>query len=450
MIATLLCVVALATTYWAGNRSLSWGVIVLIAYGYAYGIMRANLPSTASHFIFDAALAGLYISQPWSINNKLEAKRVSAIHAWAAALIAWPLLLALLPFQNALVTLVGLRGNVFVLPAIVLGSRLNSRHLIHIAIGIGVLNLFALGVAGAEYAVGVESFFPRSEVTSLIYMSQDVAAEGLFRIPSTFVNAHAFAGTMVMTLPFLFGAWIQSRHPVNRGLLLFGIISALLGVLMAATRLHFVAACVIVLVSTFSMRLGAGKRLLWTIGLIAIGITTANNDRLQRFTSLGDAAVVSDRVYGSVNSGFWDILRGHPLGNGLGGGGTSMPYFLQDQIRDLVIMENEYARILAEQGIFGLLLWAVFIVWFLQNRSPFAKSDWIVGRRLAYVACAFYFVVGLLGIGLFTSVPQSVLLFLCVGWLSALPAPDQRGVGAPTSSTRKRSTDVAQDVPLIA
>ena len=40
-----------------------------------------------------------------------------------------------------------------------------------------------------------------------------------------------------------------------------------------------------------------------------------------------------------------------------------------------------------------------------------------VGRRLAYVACACTFATGLIGTGLFTSVPSTALLLLLTGWI---------------------------------
>jgi hypothetical protein len=40
------------------------------------------------------------------------------------------------------------------------------------------------------------------------------------------------------------------------------------------------------------------------------------------------------------------------------------------------------------------------------------------GRRLAYVACACCFGMGLLGVGLFTSVPMTTLTFLLTGWFA--------------------------------
>ena len=37
--------------------------------------------------------------------------------------------------------------------------------------------------------------------------------------------------------------------------------------------------------------------------------------------------------------------------------GRACPYFLQNRIRNVVVMENEYARILLELGMPGLLMW---------------------------------------------------------------------------------------------
>jgi hypothetical protein len=50
------------------------------------------------------------------------------------------------------------------------------------------------------------------------------------------------------------------------------------------------------------------------------------------------------------------------------------------------------------------------------------------GRRLAYVACACSFAMGLIGVGLFTSVPATTLTFLLTGWfvvreVRVAPAP---------------------------
>jgi hypothetical protein len=82
-------------------------------------------------------------------------------------------------------------------------------------------------------------------------------------------------------------------------------------------------------------------------------------------------------------------------------------------------MENEYARIMLEQGIAGLLIWILFILWLLTHRRERRPDAWYLGRRLAWVSCAVYFMIGLTGTGLLTSIPQSGLFLLLVGWVGA-------------------------------
>src|SRR5690349_11316332 len=98
MVALAVCLLAFGACYWAGRRSLGWGLIALLAFGYFYGILRANLLTTFSHFIFDAGLLGLYLSQNWSSSDPEEARRTRMIRLWTGILIVWPLLLVLMPF----------------------------------------------------------------------------------------------------------------------------------------------------------------------------------------------------------------------------------------------------------------------------------------------------------------------------------------------------------------
>jgi hypothetical protein len=117
------------------------------------------------------------------------------------------------------------------------------------------------------------------------------------------------------------------------------------------------------------------------------------------------------------------------MGNGLGGGGTSIPYFLAPSVNRPVGAENEYARILLEEGIIGLVIWSAFAIWFMTNRSTFVKDDWFAGRRMAWWLSTFALVSASLGIGLLSSVPNSFLFLLMVGWAGVKPKPEQ--VSAP-------------------
>ena len=176
-----LCLLAFVAVYLAGRRSLALGIVALLGCGYLYGIVRANLLS-ATYFMFDAALVGLYASQKWSrLSNASQAK---TLRGWVLMLILWPALLVMLPSQPLLVSLVGFRAAVFFIPMAVLGSRLRGKDIYQISLGLGALNLVVLGFAAAEYVLGVPRFYPLNASTTMIYNSTDVAG-GFFWIPAT-------------------------------------------------------------------------------------------------------------------------------------------------------------------------------------------------------------------------------------------------------------------------
>jgi len=175
----------------------------------------------------------------------------------------------------------------------------------------------------------------------------------------------------------------------------------------------------------------------WVLLVAVIGALVAVTPRMQRFFTLGEKGVISERVHMSVNESFLDLALQYPLGNGLGGGGTSIPYFLQDLIKDPVGMENEYARIVAEQGIPGLLLWLSFIVWVLTRRAPRSADPWFIGKWLARLFCAISFVTAPLGTGMLNAIPQTALVLMFAGWI-AVPAVDER-LSATAAVVRQRA-----------
>jgi hypothetical protein len=157
-----------------------------------------------------------------------------------------------------------------------------------------------------------------------------------------------------------------------------------------------------------------------------VGWGVWSDQRLQRFTTLSDNDYVTRRVRGSVNMTFFDSISTYPIGNGLGGGGTSVPYFIQDRLEKPVALENEYARIALEQGVPGLCLWAAFIMWVF-TRSFLAPNDaWHLARRLAWVVGAADFALAMTGTGLFTSVPHTCLMLVSVGWIAVRSPIPQR------------------------
>ncbi|HLN03143.1 MAG TPA: O-antigen ligase family protein [Bryobacteraceae bacterium] len=427
MIALGLCILAFGMTRWAGKRSLGSGLVSLLLWGYLYGILRANLDSVFSHFLFDSALIGFYLAQKKAFTDPADARRTAALRYWTLGLMIWPALLLFLPFQPILVSLVGLRGCIFFIPMALLGSRLKSEDLMQLCTGLVCLNLLSLAFAAGEYFQGIERYYPYSAVTAIIYGSNDVAG-GFFRIPGTFAHAHQYGGTMSASIPYLVGGWTEGLTRKARVLSVVGIGAAFLGILMSATRQNFILAAVMVLVVVGGTRMKTNRRVLFIVlivGLVGVALT---NERFQRFKSLGDTDYVGDRISSSVNRSFFEILFDYPMGNGLGGGGTSLPYFLEGQVRNPIGMENEYARILCEQGVIGFLLWLGFIVWYLsQVRKIFGKSPWASSRRLVFTYCLITLGIGTIGEGMLTAIPASAMLLLGMGWTStAMRAEDAR------------------------
>jgi len=441
-----LCVLAFALCYVTSRRSLVGGLVAALSVGYVYGITKANLADTTSNFIFDAGVVGLYAAQLFRPLNAFQKARVEALRSWMEVLMLWALLIFFLPAQDFLIRLVGLRPSIFFLPFLLLGARLLPEERYKLALCLAVLNLVALGFAIGEFFAGVPAFFPRNPMTRIIYASKDVlGANTLYRIPSSFANAHSYGGTMVATIPFIAGAFLQKhKHQWQLTLLVSGMATALLGVLLSATRVNFVAIAILILVLTFSIKSRIGYAFGWIVILGAIGLFAAGEARLQRVAELQDTEYVKERVVGSVNMTFFELAAQYPFGNGLGGGGSSIPYFLQDHIRNPVVMENEYARIMLEQGIFGLCLWIAFIAWLASRFKGDRRDSWHQGRMLAWCACMINFGIGMLGIGLFASVPQTCIVLLTAGWVAARdpkPAPE------PNTSGRLADLKGAEQLP---
>ena len=428
MIPIGICATAFAAAYFAGRRAMWQGIAAVLAIGYIYGIVRANV-GDATHLLFDAAVAGLFAASLWTVITTPNRPGMHGLKAWTLVLMAWPTALFFFPAGDILVELVGWRANVLLLPFLLIGARLDDESLYRLALVMAVLNIAAAAVGALEFTFGIDRFFPRTEVTEMLYLSRlsDTETLGL-RIPSTFVNAHAYGGTMVMTLPYILGALIQHRSRAHVQLLTAAVVLSLLGVFMAGVRTPILVLAVLVALGTASGQLRGYARLSWAVGMLLVAWVVSGEARLQRFVTLQDTEFLSQRWSGSVNSQFFELVDQYPFGRGLAGGGTSIPYFLQDRYQTNFILENEFARILLEQGLPGLFIWLLFMVWVMTKGLSPPDDVWRLPRRLVLATAGSYFVLALTGIGLLTSIPQSAILLLGVGWISIRPPAQAKAV----------------------
>lgn len=416
-----LCAASFLVCFAAGRRSLVAGLAALVGVGYSYGIVRANIPEPASHFLFDAGVLGLYAALWLRPLDALQRYRIRSLLPWVVSLAAWPVILFFVPFQDPLIQLLGLRGQALFLPFLIIGALLEGEDIYALALRVAMFNLVAFGFAGAEWLLGVHRFFPRNAVTELIYRSNDVFGQTRrLRIPATFVNSASYAAAMVVTMPLLVGAWTERRRVHwQRYLIMGAIVGSALSVFLAASRTY--AAILIGLAAALVLfgHLKGGSRLVWIMIIAVVAWIVSSEPTLQRFTTLRDVNNAEHRLADSLNGHFVQLAEEYPFGNGLGGGGTSLPYFLRERTTNRVAMENEYARIMLEQGIPGLCLWLAFIVWLLMRPVGRRYEPFYLGRWLARLTCAAYFAAAAIGTGLLTSIPATPLMLLLGGWLAA-------------------------------
>ncbi len=417
MLAFALCGLAMVACFIAARRSVVSGLCATMTVGYAYGIIRANVPEPAMHLVFDFGVAGLYLALFVRGATAAQWSRLKVVQPWLTLLIGWPVVLFFLPIQDPWIQLVGLRGQIYFLGFILAGAMLEPEDCYTLARWFALLNLIAFGFAVAEYFEGVPKFYPKNANTLIIYASNDVLRNGsVYRIPATFVNPAAFSGTMVGTMPLLLGAWNQRRVGWMHFYLLSVALAATgLGVFLGASRTQVVI-LVLMLGGAFVMgHLSVKVIVRSAIAIACVGWIVVHNPRLQRFTTLQNTNYVQARIGGSMNESFVNALVDYPMGNGLGGGGTSMPFFLKDRLTDPVIIENEYGRILLEEGIPGLLIWIGFLLWVVTSPLPRRDGRWLLTLRLLRVYLPICFVSATLGTGFLTSIPGTSLILVFVG-----------------------------------
>jgi hypothetical protein len=422
MSGTILCLLAFVSCFASGLKNWRASLSVLLIWGYFFGILKAHFVQSWGHFIFDAATVGFYtgiLSRDRRIFGHPGNRKNLG---WFFALFLWPVFMALIPIQHYLVQIVGLRGNIFWLPMLLVGGILDAPAKRILVLTFSVLNIIALCFAVAEYIVGVDYFVPENEVTQIVFNSNDIAGKHL-RIPSIFANAHSYANAMSATIPWLLGAILDfnlkglAKITAN-GLILAGLISALLGVFIAGPRSPIILVGFTGLIFILIGRINLGFVFVVLLSGLVVGFFVEQNERLQRFTELGDIEKIQERVSTSLNLGFVEILLDYPMGNGMGAGGTSLPFFIQQYLSQAVTMENEYSRVLLEQGLPGLIIFGIFIGWLLVTRPDLSIGE----RNTKYLVWSYFiasFSTAWIGIGLMTTVPTTAILFLGIGYYCA-------------------------------
>jgi hypothetical protein len=427
----LLSLAAFVSSLLGARRSVGAGMAALLVAGYFYGLLRARFLDGFSHFIFDAAMFGLYLGH-FSRVRSVRPPKAPELYQWATVLILWPIIifgLALFYPQHLLIQLVGLRAAIWFLPFLLLGAWARLDDLRLMARALAVLNLLVLLVALGEYFLGLEAFLPRNAVTEGMYRSNDVAGYTAHRIPATFISAAAYGTMMAQSVPWLVGRWADVREGLlEKALMVAALLAAAIGVFLCASRIPVILLVAMGLVVAWQFRTRLGYLVPALLLVVVVAYLVKGNERLQRFASLQDADLVTERIRGSANLSVIELLLSYPMGAGLGSAfGTSIPSFLQHLMtQEPIGAENEYARIGLEQSLVGVVLWIGFIVWLLARPRIGWPGGWRVAERLTWLFVVISWATAVLGCGTLLAIPGTCLLLFQMGLLGRAPISPQR------------------------
>jgi hypothetical protein len=430
-------IVAFAGSLAATFPSLGWGFVAVFAVGYFNGVIRARYLGVYTTFMFDASVLGLYLG--FLVKHWRRGPAVgSGALFFVGFLIAWPSLLTMIPVNHYLVQLVALRATIWFLPLVLIAARLTVADLAVMARGLVVLNLVALAAGLYLYLYGVEALYPRNAITGTIYGSMDVAG-GHRRIPSTFLNSHGYGGTMLLSLPLLLDRVAAAGvRPRDRGLAWAGVVAAGSGMLLCGARTPLVLFAMMLAIAWVLTRFSLGVGMTGAVITGGLLVLAGTSERLQRASSVIDADYVARRVEGSANTSFFALLRDYPIGAGMGSAsGNSIPYFLSEVAPQQIPLENEYARILVDQGWVGLAAWLAFVAWLFSRPPPVWGAPWWLGVAFMYALCLATWLTAFMGTGLLAGVPTAVLLLTEMGVLVGV-----RGRGAVCSEANPRPAPV--------
>ena len=177
-------------------------------------------------------------------------------------------------------------------------------------------------------------------------------------------------------MPLLLGRLEEQK--ANRWWTLVSITLASLGVFACGARLPVILFGFVVAGSLFHLRKRPFVLAIAIFGMAIVGYSVSRSDRLRRFETLGDPEMVGERIAGSVNMSFLDIVSDYPVGKGLGSAaGTSVHrFFLAEYARPPIGIESEYGRIMSigREGLPGLFLWLGFVGWALGRMCSWTRK----------------------------------------------------------------------------
>lgn len=214
-----------------------------------------------------------------------------------------------------------------------------------------------------------------------------------------YVSHNHYAGLMEMLIPLPLMFVLASRSGMQKMLIMFGAIVALLSVILSGSRGGGTALLVeaVILMAVMALRGVSGDKFIgpaiFLVLMVAAAVWLIPANVVERYTNTVHAPEVSYGIRKNMTEDAMSMLRDHPLiGVGIGGFEAAYPKY-QTFASDLLVdfAHNDYAQLMAETGYLGgaiaLLALVLFAIRFVRYATKGLTSERALLRLGACFGC---------------------------------------------------------------
>lgn len=264
------------------------------------------------------------------------------------------------------------------------------------------------------------TFGPGFERTvSLSWVEGFSRDDWVLRVIGTFSSTGQFSGFLIINAMLCLALLFSTKNKRERLIVSCSMLLSWMTMIVTGSRGGLIF---LVLESTmFAVLCKQARRALVMVVLMGLslnyGIRWLGEKVILRFKAIGDIEMIRQRTIDLVSAQFTDVFMNYPLGRGLGTASNASRHLMGESGSGWTMVENYLSKLQMETGIFGVLMFYLFMVvlsvhWLGQWKSLEGPAHNLATVLLVY--CLTGFIIG--GIfGGMDSPPGAVFLWAFIG-----------------------------------